>query len=180
MRQRFLLMGMILLSISITTGVCQSKRRARKRAAKERTAYVYELNAVAEGVVGNYLVEVWSYSNHPDIAIEQSKKNAVHGILFKGYPGKNDKGLRITPQEPIIREMPSEKNKKKFLDNFFKDEGDYMQFVTRSNDGSVAPPKVMKLGRKRYKVGVVVSVRKDALRKYMEAHGVVKSLTDGF
>ena len=39
--------------------------------------------------------------------------------------------------------------------------------------------EVRKVG-KQYKVGVVVTVSKDQLRKYLEDAGVIRSLTSGF
>ena len=48
-----------------------------------------------------------------------------------------------------------------------------------SNDGAVAAEDRMKVG-KEYKVGVIVSVNVSALRKDLEAAGIIKSLDAGF
>ncbi|MDD2426405.1 MAG: hypothetical protein PHU00_10390, partial [Bacteroidales bacterium] len=46
----------------------------------------YEIEGVQTGVQGTYLIKVWTYSKRPDLAIEQAKKNAVHGVIFqKGF-----------------------------------------------------------------------------------------------
>ena len=38
-------------------------------------------------VVGTYAIKVYSYSKKPKVAIEAAKRNAVHGIIFKGLAG---------------------------------------------------------------------------------------------
>jgi GTP-sensing pleiotropic transcriptional regulator CodY len=54
-----------------------------------------------------------------------------------------------------------------------------MKFVSTSNDGAVEAGDRMKVG-KEYKIGVVVSVDVSALRKDLEAAGMIKSLGAGF
>ena len=54
-----------------------------------------------------------------------------------------------------------------------------MKFVNVTGDGSINAGDRMKVGRE-YKIGVVVSVSKDALRKDLEAAGVIKGLSSGF
>ena len=51
-------------------------------------------------------------------------------------------------------------------------------FVNISNDGSVSGADRLKVGS-MYKIGVTVSVQKDALRKYLEQAGVIKPLGVG-
>ena len=60
----------------------------KRKANKDTREWRYELEAMGTGVQGTYLVKVWSYSKKPQVAIEQAKKNAVHGIIFKGFTGK--------------------------------------------------------------------------------------------
>jgi hypothetical protein len=54
-----------------------------------------------------------------------------------------------------------------------------MKYVNFVNNGIPAPGDIIQVG-KQYKVGVRVSVSKDALRKEMEAAGIVKALGAGF
>ena len=48
-----------------------------------------------------------------------------------------------------------------------------MKFVSESSDGNVDAADRVKVG-KEYKIGVVVSVHKDALRKDLEAAGIIR------
>ena len=61
----------------------------------------------------------------------------------------------------------------------FYDGGKYMKFVSVSGDGSIAAEDRLKVG-KEYKIGVVISVSKDNLRKDLEDAGIVKGLSSGF
>src|SRR5690606_21911572 len=128
-----------------------------------------ELECVGEGKQGTYIVKVWSYSKRADVAIEQAKKNAIHGIIFKGFPsnGQTCRGQKALAPTPGV-----EDEQKAFFRKFFADGGDYMKYAQRSNEGSkddLAGDIVKLSGMKRvddgagaqYKVGVIVVVMKD-------------------
>ena len=145
--------------------------QAKKKANKETDQFRYEITCEGEGVAGTYLVKVWSFSKKPVVAAEQSKKNAVHGIIFKGYPGS---GQKCQSQKPIASNPTVEQQHADFFKKFFANGGDYMKYVTVSGISSS-----IKIG-KEYKVGVVVSVMKDQLRKDLESAGIIKGLSSGF
>jgi len=149
--------------------------QAKKKAEKDTENFRYELQCVSTGAEGSYLVKVWSYSKKPEIAIEQAKKNAVHGIIFKGFTGS---GAGCT-QKPLTNNPALEEEKEVFFKDFFSDGGKYMKFVSVTGNGSIGAADRVKIG-KEYKIGVVVSVSKDALRKDLEAAGIIKSLSSGF
>lgn len=152
-----------------------SNAQARRKAEKDTQQWRYEIEAVQTGTQGTYLIKVWSYSKKPNIAIEQAKKNAVHGIVFKGFTGK----ATVPGQKSLANNVNLEVEKRDFFEPFFEDGGKYMKFVSISNDGAVAAEDRMKIG-KEYKVGVIVSVNVSALRKDLEDAGVIKSLSTGF
>lgn len=149
--------------------------QAKKKADKDTKSWRYELEAVQTGVSGTYLVKVWSYSKKPDVAIEQAKKNAVHGIIFRGFAGTD----RVPGQSPLTNNPNIEEEKADFFDAFFADGGKYLKFVSVTNDGAVAAEDRMKVG-KEYKIGVLISVRKEELRKDLENAGIIKGLSAGF
>ena len=60
----------------------------KSKAKKDTEHYRYELECAGNGVQGTYLIKVWSYSRKAAVAAEQCKKNAVHGVIFKGYTGE--------------------------------------------------------------------------------------------
>lgn len=150
--------------------------QAQKKADKATEAWRYEIECAGIGADGSYLLKVWSYSKKPNIAITQAKKNAVHGVIFKGFSG----GPRgCTTQRPLATNPNIEMEKQDFFIPFFDEGGKYMKFVTESSDGNVAAEDRMKVG-KEYKIGVIVSVSKDLLRQDLEAAGIIKGLSSGF
>lgn len=161
-----------IILIFISTGVfAQAKRKANK----DTNQWRYEIEVVSVGAPGTYLIKVWSYSKKPRVAIEQAKKNAVHGIIFTGFVGKQG----VAGQKPLTNNVNLEQEKEEFFKPFFADGGKYMKFVNISNDGSIAAEDRLKVG-KEYKIGVVVSVNVAALRKDLEDAGIIKSLGAGF
>ncbi|MBC5837863.1 hypothetical protein [Flavobacterium muglaense] len=160
-----------LLLVGFSNGSAAQSRKADK----DTQAWRYEVEAVQTGVQGTYLIKVWSYSKNPDVATEQAKKNAVHGIIFKGFTGISG----VPGQSPLANSLNVENEKEDFFKPFFKDGGNYMKYVSLSNDGAVGAEDRMKIG-KEYKIGVIVAVNITELRKDLEKAGVIKSLTSGF
>lgn len=148
--------------------------QAKKKADKDTENWRYEIECVSTGAAGTYLIKVWSYSKKPNVAMEQAKKNAVHGVIFKGFSGA---GAGCS-QKPLTNDPAVEEEKGDFFKEFFADGGKYMKFVNVSNDGAVGAGDIVKIG-KEYKVGVIVSVLKDNLRKDLEAAGIIKGLDGG-
>lgn len=149
--------------------------QASKKAEKDTKEWRYEVQAVKTGSQGTYLVKVWSYSKKPKIAIEQAKKNAVHGIIFRGVAANG----QVTSQNALSSNPNLEVEKEEFFNEFFADGGKYMKFVNVTGDGSIAAEDKLKVG-KEYKIGVVVSVNIAGLRKDLEDAGIIKGLSSGF
>ena len=161
--------------LAVVAFAFNANAQAKKKADKDTKNWRYEIEAIQQGVAGTYLIKVWSYSKKPDVAIDQAKKNAVHGIIFRGYAGTD----RVPGQSPLTNNPNIEEEKADFFDAFFADGGKYMKFVSVTNDGAVAAEDRMKVG-KEYKVGVLISVRKEELRKDLENAGIIKGLSAGF
>lgn len=160
MRKDFVIMGLI--SLALTTSSCASQQQV----------FGYEMTCLGVGSEGSNLLKVYSYGKTYDKSVEQAKHDAVHGILFKGIVGSNgcaNQPAMVKPQEQVANQA--------FFDEFFK-KGEYLRFVNISNDGSVSGTDRLKVGN-MYKIGVTVSVQKDALRKYLEQAGVIKPLGVG-
>lgn len=166
---------MSLLLLMTTFGVIGQSRKQDK-ADKATKEWRYEIECAGIGNDGTYLVKVWSYSKKPSIAVTQAKKNAVHGIIFKGFSAG---GRGCVAQKPLATNPNIEMEKADFFDPFFEEGGKYMKFVTESSAGMVGAEDRLKVG-KEYKVGVIVSVSKDLLRQDLEAAGIIRGLTSGF
>ena len=106
-----------LLLIAIVLISCISTAQTNKKANTDTMNWRYEIEAAGQGTQGNYLIKVWSYSRKPVVAIEQAKKNAVHGIIFRGYSGFNS----IQGQKPLTNNPNLEMEQEEFFKNFFAD-----------------------------------------------------------
>lgn len=162
-----------LLMISLTSNAQMSRK---KKANNDTKAWKYEIECVGIGKPGTKVIKVWSYSKSAKVANAQAKKNAVHGIIFQGYAGG---GQGCTSQKPLVSDPSLEHQKKEFFDDFFADGGKYMKFASHSGD---ATPEIIKVKIKgyKYKVGVIVTVMSDQLRKDLEAAGIIRGLNSGF
>ena len=141
------------------------------KANKDTEAFRYDIECAGNAVQGAYLVKVSSYSRNAKIAAEQCAKNAVHGVIFKGFTGTNG----CVSQRPLAANPGVDFEHADFFKEFFSDNGEYRKYVSMTA-GSQATEKV---GR-AHRVSMVATVQKDALRKALEAAGVIKSLNAGF
>ena len=167
----------ILLSV-ISLASCTAARKAV--ADKNTLVWRYEIEpTLGQATQGSTLVKVWSYSKSRYVATTQAGKNAVHGILFKGVSALNEVNKRIPPQRPIVTDLNAEQEYASYFKDFFRDGGKYQKYVNFVNNGIPGPGDIIKI-RREYKIGITVSVSKDALRKEMEQAGIVKKLGAGF
>lgn len=141
--------------------------------AKEKDEFRYEIVSAGVGTEGNALIKVYSYARNKNKAIELGKKNAVHGILFKGVPG----GSGSYTQPPLVK-PDQQAAHADFFKSFFKN-GEYLRYVKVSSDGIISPKDMMQVG-KEFKIGIVFVVSKSELRKYLESNGIIKSLGSMF
>ncbi|MFM2146342.1 MAG: hypothetical protein RL732_1178 [Bacteroidota bacterium] len=162
--------GLLLLMILNLDSFAQ-----RRKADRDTEEWRYEIEAVDVGVTGTDLIKVWSYSRNPDIAVEQAKKNAIHGIVFRGFAGSG----RISGKKALVTDASIETAKADYFKDFFADGGRYMKFVSLTGDGMISADDRLKVG-KEYKIGVLVSVKVADLRKELENAGIIKSLSSGF
>ncbi|SFW21227.1 hypothetical protein [Cellulophaga fucicola] len=149
----------------------------RKKANRDTKEWRYDVECEGIAKQGSKLVKVWSYSKNPKFAIEQAMKNAVHGMVFKGYSGG---GNGCTSFKPLVTDVGAESEHAVFFADFFKDGGEFRKYVTAAADGNIAPGDRLKVSKKEYKIGVVVNVSTDQLRKALEAKGIIRGLSSGF
>ena len=170
--KRIVLFSILALIVSAFTFSAQAKK-------KEKYEFRYEIAPVGVGTQGSALIKVFSYAKKEKDALELAKPNAVHGVLFKGVAALSNQYARVPAQKAMVTDVNAETTYADYFKDFFKDGGKYAKYVNFVNNGVPAPGDIIKVG-KEYKIGVRVSVAKDALRKEMEAAGIVKALSSGF
>ena len=166
-------MRKLLLSL-LVVALCMPVMAAvgKKKADKDTKQFRYELECAGNAVQGTYLVKVWSYSKKASVAENQCRKNAVHGVIFKGYGGR---GQECVQQRPLAHNPGVETQYAEYFNSFFADGGEFQKYASII-EGTTESVKV----GKEYKVGCVVSVRKEDLRKALEAAGVIRGLGSMF
>lgn len=131
----------------------------------------YEIENAGIGKEGYYLVRVWSYVKDPaKVTSQLVKRNAIHGVIFRGFSGQRG----FVSQCPMVKSLAIIKEKAEFFSRFLGSDGDYIHYADL-----VGVPEVVKMG-KEYKIGYVVEVAKDRLRKVLEEAGVINKLTSAF
>ena len=164
-------MRKFLLSLLVVALCAPVFAGAKKKADKDTNQFRYEIECAGNAIQGTYLVKVWTYSKKAAVAENQCRKNAVHGVIFKGYGG----GQGCVSQRPLANTPGIENQYKEYFNSFFSEGGEFQKYASIM-EGTIETVKV----GKEYKVGCVVSVRKDDLRKALEAAGVIRGLSSGF
>lgn len=142
------------------------------RAAYNPEEYKYELENVKKGgasTAGYVTLKVWSYGRREKLTRNKCMANAVHGILFKGLDAD---AVGTAGSVPALVPGGYTSNGD-YFDRFFLN--DYLQYVQSSNKGSMGAGDVIKVAKKEYKIGMVVTINLDALRKRLEHDGIVSS-----
>lgn len=167
---------LILLLLLVGPGLLFAQSRGKQKKADQQTAaWRYEIeNLGMVATAGNRVFKVWSYASDPRVATEQAKKNAVHGILFKGLADAS----RAKGCSPLV--PGGESGHEAFFDAFFAQGGEYMKYVALTTSGEVAAEDVLRVSKKEYKIGVIVTVQYDNLRRRLEQEGIVEKLNSRF
>ena len=155
-------------------GKCQSKR-AKSKADENTFSWKYEIYCENNGRQGTYFVNINSYVRKPELALIQSKKNAVHGVLFKGFGPFH--GSTCTSRDPLIKDALIYDREMSFFKDFFSEKGNYSKYCSAS---SGIAKDVIKISRKEFVVTMAISVNSKLLREDFEKLGFIKKLTDGF
>lgn len=163
-----------ILSLIVVLACCclvaTAGNKKQEKANADTDMFRYDLEYVKSAGSGVVNVKVWSYSKKKEVAAEQNRKNAVHGVLFKGYSGSG------AVHNPLVKSATALDEHAEFFRAFFADGGEYQRYVEGSVPGTL---EVVKQG-KEYKVGIVVRVRTNELRKHLEQANIIRGLSSGF
>lgn len=164
--KKFLLLAALILA---TTQTGAAKKPTKSQQAMQQ--FRYELECAGNGVQGTYLVRVWTYDKKQKDAQAACARNAVHGVIFKGFAG----GDGCIGQKALVPTPGAEMEHEDFFRLFFSDKGEYRKYVS-----VVAGSELCEKVGREYRAGAIVSIQKDELRKALEAAGIIKGLNYGF
>lgn len=164
--KKFLLLAALILATTLTGA---AKKPTKSEQAMQQ--FRYELECAGNGVQGTYLVRVWTYDKKQKDAQAACARNAVHGVIFKGFAG----GDGCIGQKALVPTPGAEMEHEDFFRLFFSDKGEYRKYVS-----VVAGSELCEKVGREYRAGAIVSIQKDELRKALEAAGIIKGLNYGF
>jgi len=177
MKKVTLIVTMIMAILFIAnTSNAQTKNKVRK--LEYNSQYNYEVATVAVGVDGTKLVKVWGYGPTPEEAVRHAKELGIACAIFRGFPAGSNGSAAATPA--IVSDPDSPDKNADFYETFFTPGGKYLQFVNLSTDAPPSGEDRIKVNKKTYKCGVVLSIAYDEMRKYLEQQGIARSLNSGF
>jgi hypothetical protein len=131
----------------------------------------YSIESTFTSKSGSKAFKIWSYSPNVEYGLELAKRNAVHGVIFKGIPGSPDK--RVEGQMALLRSSSAESQNLAYFNNFFANGGPYLKFVSQGSDDA---PEIVRVSKKELKIGIVVVVNSELLRKQLEEDGIIRKL----
>ena len=155
--------------LAFTLLICIGISAADNKKDKKATPLNYEIEGAGVGKQGTYLVKITVIQKKSKTDPNMIKKWAIHGVLFKGFTGKN------TRQKALAGNAMAEKQHQDYFDIFFQEGGAYLGFANMAGEGV----SVVKQG-KQYRVSTIVSVLKDALYQELVSAGVIRGLNIGF
>lgn len=165
----------LLIILILSSSLANAQLNKKKKSKKDTHNFRYEIECVGVNDAGSVNIKVFSYSKKPKIAIEAAKRNAVHAIIFKGFPrGKCQK------KAPLARNPNLENEQKDFFKEFFADGGKYQKFVTTSTDGAIEGGDISKVSKKEYKIGINITVNRLGIQKDLKAAKIIQDLGSRF
>jgi hypothetical protein len=135
----------------------------------------YQIECVGDGSPqGTQLLRVWVYVDASDIrrtGIDEIRRCAVHGVIFKGYTGSG-----CTPQKPMVASPALELQRADFFEPFFNRDEAYNRYASEVRGNTMERTRA----GKDFKISAIISVSKDMLRRDLEAAGILRGLPGGF
>lgn len=123
------------------------------------------LNAEGDGSI---TVRAYGQGRHRGDAIEQARKNAVREVMLVGVNVPGDARMSM----PLITEANAEEKYAAFLNDFFKDDGNYNEFVSNRDRRHNSNEKHW--GGVQMKISTTVRVLRADLKQYLKECGILK------
>lgn len=99
-------------------------------AQKVNGNYNYKTSCVDIENDGSLTLLSWGKGRNRNDAVEQAKKNAVADVLFVGI----FEGNSACSKRPLIGEVNAREHYQDYFNKFFKDGGDFMNFVSLKDE----------------------------------------------
>lgn len=108
---------------------------------------------------GSQTLRAWGKGRNKEDAVEQARKNAVRDVIFKGITS----GASECNKRPLINEVNAQEKFEDYFNDFFKDGGAYMEYV--SDEDARKTSQVKAVNKTQVNYGIVVRVKRSELRQ---------------
>lgn len=147
---------------------CGAQRMATTQVASNNSA----LECVGLTEKGECMVSVTGTGTNASLISSVAQKNVIYALLFDGIKGNQEN--RIKDLLPMVTDKNTLNTETEYFTPFFSANGKYSQFI-KPMPGVL--PKTVKT-KSGYKVTTTFLIDKEALRKELEANGIIKSLSN--
>lgn len=134
----------------------------------------YEVVTLGVGTDGTKIFKIYVTEKNVKKAVALAKKAAVEVCIFRGLPSAG-----TVSGTPALCSSSDEDRHAAFFEEFFTPGGQYLRYVNITSDGVIPDEDKIKV-KGGYKVGLVVQVMYDNLRRDLQDAGIVRSLGSGF
>lgn len=132
----------------------------------------YDIEMAEVGEPGTLVVKVWCYNKKPNVDEQTALMNAVKGVMFKGV---SDAG-RMKGRRALVK--AGYDSNPEYFDTFFSN-NEFMEYAHIGVNNYVAQDDLIKI-KKTYKIGKIVVVHFNELRKRLENDKIIEGLDSGF
>jgi hypothetical protein len=132
--------------------------------------YTFRTECVGVEGDGSMTLLSWGAGRNRFDAIEQAKKNAVRDVLFRGITGGKS-GCEV---RPLVSVVNAEEKHEKYFATFFRDGGEYLNFVDQRDEKYKDKIKRFRQeGRRDRTFSVVVNVDRLKLKEILTRDSIL-------
>ena len=157
------------LSLFVVIGLVACKVNPQRHIAG---SYTFESECMGVEMDGSQTLKAWGRGRNRIDAVEQSKKNAVRDVIFKGIRnGKSD-----CNQKPLLFEVNAIEKYEDYFNLFFTDKGAYKEFISPKdgNDWHIQVWKDRKQEGDQEMYGTTVRVLRAQLKQKLISDNILK------
>lgn len=138
--------------------------------ATKKLPALSECSCIGSGNGGSIRITAYGFGKTNNLAVENAKKNAIQEVIFKGIKAGN----AGCPSRPIVEDI--NKRQTTYFTDFFRENGNYLQFINLTGDQIPTRVKVQKM----IKVSIDAVVDHKRLVQQMTQDKQIRSINDGF
>lgn len=131
-----------------------------------KSSTTYQTECVRIQSDGHIVIKIWDTKAGNSYTLEQSKKDAVHALLFLGISANNG----CTTLEPLLKNSQDIANFQKFEKEFFSKDGRWLLLTYRYAYKTSLPEGISEKNWKAYQVTISIK----GLKHYLKEHKIIK------